>query len=695
MCFAALLVMDISLVSRSIRLRHRVGFQFSVLLFVFSAVVLLALAAHSKLLFDLGLLRADELPLTQTKAVAETVQSQLDDIHSNVALVVQSVDETLVPDALAQTLLRNRTDASHIAFFTTSGERTWSWTTSGAFEHTSERARLEPFFVTAVRGDQYIGQPFEIEDTAFFEWSFPIEGGDGQVRGVLYLLVQLDHLASLLSDVPHTAFIIDHTGDVRLMRDGSIVDGRAGSPHPVVTAYRDEVGGVITFTGEAGTRMLGAWERLPPTTWILMYEMPLGSVFEEFVFSLILLGVLFVSLIVLVGYLAFYFYREISIPISHIQKTVAAFAEGDMKARTSVQRKNEFGMLGRTFNTLAERIADEPNRLREEVERRTEELRAANTKLQKLVREVQENATKVLEKERELVEANDSLAKLNRELERVGKALRKRELELTAANKRLEEIDSTKSEFVSVAAHQLRTPLTGIRWALKGLSNKEFGDLTTDQLGAIKNGLTAAESAINLINDLLDIARIEEGRYGFHFTVAPLAPILAGVIERQKRRADKKGVKLIPATISDTLCVKQDTERLGIAIENAVDNAIKYTPPKGSVSMDVEVKDKRIEVHVIDSGIGIPLDQQHRLFSKFFRAPNAMLMQTAGTGLGLYLMQNIVKRHNGSVWVKSAENKGTTITFSLPLSSCEDGVDEHFVQSGKGGETSETTDDEE
>jgi signal transduction histidine kinase len=333
-------------------------------------------------------------------------------------------------------------------------------------------------------------------------------------------------------------------------------------------------------------------------------------------------------------------------------------------------------VLAKTFNTLAERIADEPNRLRGEVERRTEELRAANTKLQALVREVQENATQVLKKERELVEVNESLAELNHELERVGKALRKRERELTLANKRLEEIDSTKSEFVSVAAHQLRTPLTGIRWALKGLANKEFGNLNSDQLGAIKSGLTAAESAINLINDLLDIARIEEGRYGFHFTVAPLAPVLAGVIERQQRRADKKGIALVPPTIDASLCVKQDAERLGIAIENAVDNAIKYTPPKGTITVRAEVKDKRIEVHVQDSGIGIPIDQQHRLFSKFFRAPNAMLMQTAGTGLGLYLMQNIVKRHNGSVYVKSAEGKGTTIIFSLPLVSCADASEE-------------------
>lgn len=686
--------MDISLVSRTIRLRHRVGFQFSVLLFVFSAVVLLALAAHSKLLFDLGLLRADELPLTQTKQVATSVQSQLEDVSLNVALVVQTIDQSLVPNELAQDLLRMHTDAAHIAFFTISGERSWSWASTNAFMRTNDRAHLEPFFVTASRGDQYIGQPFEIDGTAFFEWSFPITNKDGVVEGVLYMLIQLDHVASLLAEVPHTAFIVDHTGEVRLMPDGSIVDDRSKSMHPVVAAYRDSVGGVVTFTNEEGTRMLGAWEPLPPTTWVLIYEMPLESVFEDFMFSLILLGVLFVSLIVLVGYLAFYFYREISVPISHIQKTLVAFAEGDMQARTQVKRENEFGMLGRTFNTLAERIADEPNRLRDEVERRTEELRAANRKLQTLVREVQENATKVLEKERELIEANESLANLNRELERVGKALRKREQELTAANKRLEEIDSTKSEFVSVAAHQLRTPLTGIRWALKGLSNKEFGDLTTDQLGAIKNGLTAAESAINLINDLLDIARIEEGRYGFHFTVAPLAPVLSGVIERQKRRAEKKGVTLVPPTMSEAICVKQDTERLGIAIENAVDNAIKYTPPKGSVTLTVIEKDTRVEVQVIDTGIGIPTDQQHRLFSKFFRAPNAMLMQTSGTGLGLYLMQNIIKRHNGSVWVTSAEGKGTTITFSLPTTSCEETAEEHGSSGPTAHESSNVSEDQ-
>ncbi len=679
--------MDISLVSRSIKWYQKIGFQFSVLLFVFSAIVLFALGAHSKLLFDLGLLRADEMPLTQAEQVAGAVESQLDGIRANVQMVVDSLDERLEPNTLAQTVLRNRTDAIHVALFSADGARAWSWTAAGAREYPSARIQHEPFFVTAMRGDQYIGQPFVLDNLSVFEWSFPLIDSEENVLGVLYLLVNMERIAATLERVPHAAFIVDHTGDVSLERNGRVSEGGRMQAHPVIEAHRNNVGGVVSFTDEQGRRMLGAWERLVPTSWLLVYEMPLRSVYEEFVFSLILLGVLFVTLIILVGYVAIYFYREISVPTSHIQQTLAAFAEGDMKARAKVVRNNELGMLGRTFNTLAERIADEPNRLRGEVERRTEELRAANTKLQKLVREVQENATQVLNKERELVEANESLGKLNRELERVGNALRKREQELTAANKRLEEIDSTKSEFVSVAAHQLRTPLTGIRWALKGLANKEFGDLSHDQLGAIQNGLTAAETAINLINDLLDIARIEEGRYGFHFEIAPLAPVLAKVIERQKRRADKKGVELVPATMAKDMCVKQDPERLGIAIENAVDNAIKYTPPKGSVTMHVDIKESRVEVHVTDTGIGIPLDQQHRLFSKFFRAPNAMLMQTSGTGLGLYLMQNIVKRHKGSVWVKSAENKGTTMTFSFPIVPCES---EHSSDSNEGTEAEDS-----
>ena len=109
-----------------------------------------------------------------------------------------------------------------------------------------------------------------------------------------------------------------------------------------------------------------------------------------------------------------------------------------------------------------------------------------------------------------------------------------------------------------------------------------------------------------------------------------------------------------------------DFDKMSIVFDNLLDNAVKYTSPGGDVILSVQKKDGKVEFKITDTGIGIPEDQKHRLFSKFFRADNAMLFQTSGSGLGLYMVKNIIDRHCGSISFESVENKGTIITFTLP-----------------------------
>lgn len=266
-----------------------------------------------------------------------------------------------------------------------------------------------------------------------------------------------------------------------------------------------------------------------------------------------------------------------------------------------------------------------------------------------------------------LGQLNDKSNELLKENYEVGKILVQRDIELTEANTRLMALDASKSEFVSVAAHQLRTPVTGIRWSFNALLDHELGVMNSEQEKVLQDGLKSSIRMIALINDLLNVARIEEGRFGLRFKKLPFGPMMQGVIDRHKKTIDEKGILLLLDIQSAIPSLNLDEEKMNIALDNIFDNAIKYTAPGGTVTVKIKEEGSNIHVLISDTGIGIPKNQINKLFVKFFRADNAMRFQTSGSGLGLYVVKNVVESHGGIITVTSEENKGTTFAFTLPI----------------------------
>ncbi len=261
---------------------------------------------------------------------------------------------------------------------------------------------------------------------------------------------------------------------------------------------------------------------------------------------------------------------------------------------------------------------------------------------------------------------NRKMAELLKENYEVGKILVRRDMELTDANTRLTALDQSKSEFVSIAAHQLRTPLTGIRWTFNALLDRELGELNPEQYKAVESGLKSSVRMIDLVNDLLNVARIEEGKFGLQMRKLSFVRFVEPIVERFRIMAEEKGIKFV-ANISPALPVEEmDEEKMGIAIDNILDNAIKYTPPGGTVSINAVPTSEGLKVAVTDSGIGIPREQIDHIFNKFFRADNALRFQTSGNGLGLYVVKNIIEGHGGTIGIDSKEGQGTTVSVSLP-----------------------------
>jgi len=228
-------------------------------------------------------------------------------------------------------------------------------------------------------------------------------------------------------------------------------------------------------------------------------------------------------------------------------------------------------------------------------------------------------------------------------------------------------IDRLKSEFISIAAHQLRTPLTSIKWVIKMAMDGDAGTVTDEQKELLRKGYVSNERVIKLVNDLLNVSRIEEGRFGYTFQKIDFQDVLNTVIENVEGEVAKKHIQLIINKSAQVPNINIDKIKMVMAMQNLLDNAIKYSPENAKVEITIEQADKFFKVRVKDNGMGIPAKDRDKLFTKFFRAGNVAQGQIDGTGLGLFIVKNIIDRHGGVINVKSEEGVGTEISFLLPL----------------------------
>ncbi len=224
----------------------------------------------------------------------------------------------------------------------------------------------------------------------------------------------------------------------------------------------------------------------------------------------------------------------------------------------------------------------------------------------------------------------------------------------------------SKSEFIEIAAHQLRTPLTGMLWGWETLSKE---DLSKEQMEIAKSGLAATKIAIENVSDLLDVAKIEEGKFDYQFEEIDLISFISEVFEGFIDLARQTSIKLFFQKPKEKeIKVAADKHKLSIVLSNLITNAIKYNVENGQVTVALTKLNNQPFAQIIikDTGIGIPAKDAQRLFTKFFRAENAVKSVTEGIGLGLYITKNIVKAHGGEIWVESEVNRGSTFYITLP-----------------------------
>jgi PAS domain S-box-containing protein len=237
---------------------------------------------------------------------------------------------------------------------------------------------------------------------------------------------------------------------------------------------------------------------------------------------------------------------------------------------------------------------------------------------------------------------------------------------LAEQNERLRELDRLKDEFIALVSHELRTPLTSIHGYLELILDGGAGDLSEDQERFLTVVERNSKRLMQLVGDLLFMAQVEAGKLALDFEEVQLRELVGECLEAARPIADDRGIELV-AEVEETPSMLGDRSRLSQVLDNLISNALKFTPRSGRVSVRVSMAGDDVVVEVEDTGVGIPADEQERLFERFFRSSKASEQAIPGTGLGLTIAKAIVERHEGSIAIESTEGVGTTARVQLPV----------------------------
>jgi signal transduction histidine kinase len=408
---------------------------------------------------------------------------------------------------------------------------------------------------------------------------------------------------------PDLNLVLSHTSFKALPQVQVALAGPAPAPQGVVTSGRDP----------RGEQVLSAFERVDPPGWWVFVEEPLNVAFapiEAAIWRTVVLLIVFLGLAIVTSVLLA---RNLVRPIESMRAAAANIGAGALDQRIATSSSDELGALAEEFNRMAAQLQASYASLEGKVEERTRELASA-------------------------------LAELD---------VKSRELEAASRH---------KSEFLANMSHELRTPLNAITGFSQVLRKGLFGEINEKQAEYLDDILASARHLLSLIDDVLDLAKVEAGQIELHPAPFYLPEALERGVVIVRERATKGGVRISMAVGPGVGTVVGDERRVTQVLFNLLSNAVKFTPSGGEVAVSASRLDGAVHVSVRDTGPGIAAEDQERIFEEFQQAELGKA-QREGTGLGLALSKRLVELHDGRLWVDSEPGHGSTFTFTLPVAS--------------------------
>lgn len=304
-------------------------------------------------------------------------------------------------------------------------------------------------------------------------------------------------------------------------------------------------------------------------------------------------------------------------PIERLTTTVAAITRtGDLAMKVDISSKDEVGQLGRAFNDMSTKLQSTYSTLEQRIAEKTAHLQQAI-------------------------------------------------LALERANK-------MKSEFLANMSHELRTPLNAIIGFAEVLRDKIAGELNEEQVDFVNDIHSSGRHLLQMINDILDLSKIEAGKMELQYGVFPVPDAIEEVYTILKGLAGKKHLELKMSVLTDVKSIEADRVKFKQILYNLLSNAIKFTPENGKITLEAGIVDDMLQISVSDTGIGMKPQDQEKVFKEFWQADSSFARKYEGTGLGLALTKRIVEMHGGKIWFESEYGKGSIFNFALPITaSCK------------------------
>ena len=410
--------------------------------------------------------------------------------------------------------------------------------------------------------------------------------------------------------------VIAHTTNISLVLADTNL-GALPQVHAALASAAIAHGVVTNGRDTQGTEVLSAFESVDPPGWRVFVEEPLSEAFAPIQAAIWRTAVLLVVFLLVAIATSVLLARNLARPIEAIQVAAAKIGSGSLDQRIEASSRDELGALAEEFNRMAARLQESHAGLEQQVQERTQELTNALSRLDEQTRE-------------------------------------------------LEAASHHKSEFLANMSHELRTPLNAISGFSQVLRKELYGGINDKQAEYLDDVLASARHLLSLIDDVLDLSKVEAGQIELQVEPFSLPAALERGVVMVREGATKGGVRVSLSSDPGVDTVIGDERRIRQVVFNLLSNAVKFTPAGGTVDVAVARHAREVRVSVSDSGPGIAPEDQARIFEEFQQAA-AGKEQREGTGLGLALSRRLVELHGGRIWVESEPGRGSTFVFTLPV----------------------------
>ena len=472
------------------------------------------------------------------------------------------------------------------------------------------------------QGKSYFGPVYFVRGSEpYMSIAVPMERFAGDVVGFLKAEVNLKYIGDVVSGIrvgkAGYAYIASRSGDIVAHPDISFVLQRRN------VAQLDQVKAAFQPTPTTakatamvaqnlwGKKVFSSYAPVSNLDWSVIIERPAEEVYEPLYASMLRTSSLLLVGLGMALLASLFVARRVVRPLQALHQGVELIGSGNLDHRLNVKTGDEIEILADEFNKMTENLREAYDGLEHKVTERTQEL--------------------------------------------------------AIANERLKQLDRLKSDFVSNVSHELRTPLTAIKGSVDLLLREVPGALNEKQAHYLSRVRSNTQHLAGLINDLLDLSRIEAGKVELKATRISLGGLVHEVVETLRPVAAERSIELEATVPEVSALVWADRDKVTQVLMNLIGNAIKFTPPHGHIAVVTTRNGSEwVKISVADTGPGIPAEEREKIFDKFYQVAAPGAQKPKGTGLGLAISRSLVELHGGKIWVESEPNHGSVFSFTLP-----------------------------